>query len=239
MNSPQRLLFDKRATASEKRLLQSWAGEQPSAGAREETLAMLGIGTASLGAAGTSLAPKAVTLWTTLAVTKWLVGALAAITVAGALCFRGSSGPAVMPPRPPVADQTQRTLPLSALALPSLAKATAPAVAPPPSNTERARSPRASVPQEGALTQQIAILDHARATLAAGDPIGAGELLNEYGVRFPNGSFVEEAEVLRIEGLLREGDRAAANRIGTRFLSAHPTSAHATRVRTLVDGAAP
>ena len=84
------------------------------------------------------------------------------------------------------------------------------------------------------MAQEIAKLDQARAALTDGDAARTQQLVNDYEARFPEGSFLEEAEVLRIEALLQQADRAGATRVGTRFLGAHPTSPHAARVRTLL-----
>lgn len=245
MSDPQRLLFDKDATAAEKELLESWKREQPSAGARQKTLAMLGLGGASIGAAaaGSSIAPKALASWTMLAITKWLViGALlAGLTVAGVLSVRGSARPVEVPPPAPLAPSPPAPAPAPTRAVVEpWVPVPAPApVVPAPAIVKP--SPRADAhPIEGGtLAQQIALLDRARAALTAGDAAHAQELVNDYEARFPDGSFVEEAEVLRVEALIRAGDRAGATRVGTRFLSAHPTSAHAARVRALLGSAAP
>lgn len=249
MSDPKRFLFDADATAAEKELIESWKREQPSTDARDKTLAMLGIGGASIGAAaaaaGSSVAPKALTAWTSLALAKWLaIGALAAgLTVAGFLSLRNVNKPSPMTPPSlgPVSEPTLVTPP------PVVAPPAVPAPEAPPAvqlkspvTPKASRAPRTEArSDEGTLAQQIAALDSARAALVGGDAARAEQLVNEYEARFPSGSFVEEAEVLRIEILLRQGDRTGASRVGTRFLTAHPTSPHAARVRALLGSAAP
>jgi hypothetical protein len=95
-------------------------------------------------------------------------------------------------------------------------------------------SPAPSVSSESALASELAAIDLARRTLASGDPRRALGLLDDYAVRFPRGVLSAEATVLRIEALLRAGDRAAAQRLGARFLAANPTSAYVPRVQSLL-----
>ena len=82
--------------------------------------------------------------------------------------------------------------------------------------------------------QDIAVTDTA---LVAGDPAQSKKLVDDYTSRFPSGAFAQEAEVLRIEALIKEGNEDAAAPLGLRFLTEHPASPHAIRVRTLLGGA--
>jgi outer membrane protein assembly factor BamD (BamD/ComL family) len=59
-------------------------------------------------------------------------------------------------------------------------------------------------------------------------------LVDAYEAEYPGGAFTQEAEVVRVDALVREGNRAEAERAGKRFLSAYPKSPHAARVRTLL-----
>ena len=43
-----------------------------------------------------------------------------------------------------------------------------------------------------------------------------------------------EATVLRVEALVRAGDRSAAARVGNAFLAGNPQSPYATRIRSLL-----
>ena len=245
MSDPQRLLFDPGVTFSELQLLESWQLERPSVAARASTLAVLGLsGAGGAAAAGhvasalksSSIAPKASALWT-VALTKWLaLGAVGVgVTVAGALYLRQS------PPEP--ALEPTRQEPSTLVAVPTAAPTPTTNAAPeareapteklPPAKSLRAPrvEPRSA---EGSMAQEIAKLDQARVALTEGDAVRTQQLVNDYEARFPEGSFLEEAEVLRIEALLQQGDRAGATRVGTRFLGSHPTSPHAGRVRTLL-----
>jgi outer membrane protein assembly factor BamD (BamD/ComL family) len=90
--------------------------------------------------------------------------------------------------------------------------------------------PRAS----RALGDQVAAMDSARSALASGDAAEARRQLDDYEARFPNGVLAQEATVLRIEALLKQGQGGAARALGERFLADHPTSAHAAHVRRML-----
>jgi hypothetical protein len=91
-----------------------------------------------------------------------------------------------------------------------------------------------STPQK--LAEETAALDTARRALGAGAVPRALGALDDYGRDFPNGLLSPEATVLRIEALARRGDDAAALAAARSFLASHPTSTHARRVRSLVEG---
>lgn len=84
------------------------------------------------------------------------------------------------------------------------------------------------------LREENQMLGAARAALRSGDPASALEKLDAAGNRFPEGVLAQEREVLAIEALAKSGQRAAASARASAFLAAHPTSAHATKVRSFV-----
>ncbi|MGH7296275.1 MAG: outer membrane protein assembly factor BamD, partial [Polyangiaceae bacterium] len=73
--------------------------------------------------------------------------------------------------------------------------------------------------------------------LAAGDAAGALRRVDAYDREFPRGALAQEATTLRIEALLRQGQRDAALRLADRFLAANPRSPYAARIRLLVQRA--
>jgi outer membrane protein assembly factor BamD (BamD/ComL family) len=93
---------------------------------------------------------------------------------------------------------------------------------------------RVTPPAASSLAQQVAAVDRARAALDTGDAVRARHLVDSYEAEYPSGAFTQEAEVVRIEALVREGNRAEAERVGKRFLSAYPKTPHAVRVRALL-----
>jgi outer membrane protein assembly factor BamD (BamD/ComL family) len=89
------------------------------------------------------------------------------------------------------------------------------------------------------LPAEIALLDQARGAVAAGEPARALAILDGYTVRFPRGAMAPEATVLRIEALVKAGDRPAATRFADAFLATAPTSPYTTRIQSLLTTANP
>ena len=239
MSDPPRLLSDG-GDAFERDLLRSWDLEQPSDAARARALAAVGIAAGAAGAAkaagGAPLAPKGIGLGGALA--KWaLLGVLGFGTAGAAYVYVSSRhvAPPIAesPPKAPVLESTGPSAPATAEAS-ALAPAPLVTPAPPSVVTTPAHPSKHAVPSATALAEQVATLDRARAALASGDGAAALREIAACEARYPRGALFEEAEVLRIEALLAEGDRSAAGRAGARFLAAHPSSPHAAHVRALV-----
>jgi hypothetical protein len=87
------------------------------------------------------------------------------------------------------------------------------------------------------VRRQIEWIDHARSLAESGDATGALQSVDQYDRAYPHGVLSEEAALLRIEALAARGDRAAAATFAKRFLSEHPRSVHAAKVRALAPGA--
>ena len=69
------------------------------------------------------------------------------------------------------------------------------------------------------------------------DPSQALALAQEHAREYPNGLFAQEREVLAIEALLKLRQRAAAVARAKTFVGRYPGSAHARRVRALLERA--
>jgi len=82
----------------------------------------------------------------------------------------------------------------------------------------------------GALRDEIALIDGARAALAAGSSSQALSLLERYRARHPHGMLLPEALALRIEAIDRAGDHARARVLASAFLAQYPHSPLARRV---------
>jgi len=83
------------------------------------------------------------------------------------------------------------------------------------------------------LTEETRAVGAIRASLQKGDTREALRLLDAYEAEFAHGVLGEEAEVLRIETLIRAGNKDDAARRANRFLAERPSSPHAARVRTM------
>jgi hypothetical protein len=95
---------------------------------------------------------------------------------------------------------------------------------------------RAVVRSQPDISLEIAALDEARTALRQGRAQDALAALDRYGAEFGrNGGLRVEATVLRIDALLRSGNRARATELANAFLARNPKSPYAARVRALLD----
>jgi hypothetical protein len=241
MSDPRRLLHDEGSSEFEKSLVRSWDHEQPSNAARDATLVALGIGagaavTAAAGtasaaagagaAAGGSIAPKAA-VGGLLFLKWWGISTVVVGTAVGAAWVVHAQR--IMPP--PVVPSSAPTETTAIVPVSPPRDFVAPTPIPTAPPTHATLQPR---PTSSSLNDEILEMDRARAALDSSDPARALELVDAYESKHPHGSFVQEAEVLRIQALLARGDRAAAERTGNRFLATYPKSPHAPRVRSLL-----
>ncbi|MEO8797800.1 MAG: hypothetical protein ABI551_07945 [Polyangiaceae bacterium] len=231
MSDPRRLLTSDDAGALEKEMWASWRAEGPSPATRAKTLTALGLG-AGIAATG-SLAPKALSGVT--AIVKWLT----AVIVVGAA---STTAIVVLRARTPVdatplVSTSRAQVPLLESAAPPPLSITSdlPAVEPsslpvvPPLSPVPQRTPRrVSAPD---LAPQIALLDRARSSVTDGDPARALDLVRRYRRDYPGGAFQQEADVVEIEALEKDGDSDGAKTAARRFLAAHPTSPYTAQVR--------
>jgi len=111
-----------------------------------------------------------------------------------------------------------------------------PPPAPPPAPDETAAAVEAPPPpiDPRRLAAEVALLDRARAAVAAHDTAGALALLDEHRRSFGDGALVAEAEVVRIEALVAAHRTAEAAGLGRAFLTRFPHSPLAARVRSLI-----
>lgn len=107
------------------------------------------------------------------------------------------------------------------------------AVAEESSASKGARSVRHK-PDSDTLSQELALIDSARASLLAGQPAAALRTLNAYRTQFPKGALRAEATVQRVEALIAVGDRRSAQTIGESFLTRNPESPYSRRIASLL-----
>lgn len=84
------------------------------------------------------------------------------------------------------------------------------------------------------VAEEVTALDRARAALAAGDGNGALARLDAYERRYPTGTLLPEAAVLRVRALVQLRRSREARSAVDAFVSAHPGSPQAARLRALV-----
>jgi hypothetical protein len=259
MTSPQRLI-DGDATDFERALLDSWQRLEPSREARAKTLAKLGMGVGAAAvvattakAAGGSIAPKAIVassvflklLGVIVLGTTVTVGTLAYVHHDRQLRANGSTRASLSEeqPRanaPPVTTNTASAsgsgalAPSAGAAPPAVDVELGPNMAPNGSAVSRSRAPAVSNPKS-TLDEEVAMVAEARQAEAQGDSARAIQLLDAYDQKFPNGSLARESTTLRIEALVAEGNRSAAEKVANRFLASHPSSLDVRNVRRALD----
>ena len=102
-----------------------------------------------------------------------------------------------------------------------------------PAARRSARS--AARPSSGSsLAEQVQSLDRARVALGSGDAGAALSEISHYRKAWPKGVFLTEASVLEIEALAARGQRARAASLASAFVSTHPDSPQAERLRALI-----
>jgi hypothetical protein len=105
-----------------------------------------------------------------------------------------------------------------------------PATSASPVSTGRALGSVSASPRAGTLTDEVAAIDAASRSLAAGDADAALTKLAAYRARFPSGQLAAEAAALRVQALAKKGDRSAADREAAAFKATYPGDPQETRV---------
>lgn len=84
------------------------------------------------------------------------------------------------------------------------------------------------------LPEQVASLDRARMALGSGDSAAALAEITHYRATWPRGVFLTEASVLEIQALAKRGEIVLAGMRAKAFVTAHPDSPQADRLRQLI-----
>lgn len=234
-------------TPLEKLLLDASRAEMPSDDHKARMRAMLGIG---LPVSGPLAAPPPAAQHTAASMAPPPPGLLRSATAlkvaagAGALALIGALWLARQPVSAPVPAPPRVIAPLEApVALPA-APAAAAEVAPLPPIEQpveqapaapRARSAPPAASASDDLSEQIRLIEAARAGVASHAPRAALSALASYSVKFPRGSFGQEAMVLRIRALDQAGDSARATALAKAFVARFPTSPHVARLKPIAE----
>ncbi len=140
-----------------------------------------------------------------------------------AVVASASSTAAAHAPSDPSARVDLTVAPASA---PSAAASTLPA----PTTSVGVRSARTEG-SAGRLAREVQALELAQKALAAHNAGSALHLLDRYGAEFQGGALGSEATVLRVQALLMNGNRSAAQALADSYSSAHPDSPYAHRIQ--------
>ncbi len=242
MMEPRRL-HEESTSDLERALLNAGATYRCSSGARMKTLAALGLaGSAALsagaiGVSATSLLTK--WGWPKLLLTVAAIGAVTAVPLGYYVWHRHNSHLAYTAVTATVAKSNgPETFALqsenSQLSVPTQPAVAAAEVG---NDVKSAPSPRVETKPEtptSALSEELTALDGARSLLAQGDASGALSRLDAYNKSFPRGRLQLEGEVLRIDALMKSGQTDLAKKRAQAFLSKHPNSVLASRVKGLL-----
>lgn len=122
---------------------------------------------------------------------------------------------------------------------PSVVHPAAPASATAPKPVAAAARPPEPIvarraPEEPRATDEVELIVEARRSVAT-VPSAAARLLDRHARLFPSGVLEPEREALRAELAIRRGPRASGEQALARFERAHPGSAHAERLRRLLE----
>ena len=236
-------------TPLEKLLLDASRAEQPSDDHKTRLRTALGIGlplssplsvpppAAAPGQAAAAGTAPAAAVSKSAAYAKVAVGiGVAALIGAFAFTRQHDAAPASAPPAksPAVADVVAP--PATVVQVQEAAPAVSPL--PPvetPAPAAHAARGDASASATADLSEQIRLIEAARAGVAAHDPRAASSALDSYAAKFPRGSFGQEALVLRIRAIDQAGDSARATALAKSFVARFPNSPHVARLKPIAE----
>jgi hypothetical protein len=253
MNEPERL-HDGAGSQLLRAMISAARDEQPSDHALEKTLLAVGAGGAVLGAsaaaggaaAGASSSALEVGGASSFAmVVKWLgFGAVAGLFTAGAAVQIDERAQPIRRAAPVVVSGSLEPARPRVEAPARGALEPAPRTDEPEQRAAKRRAgaaPFAASPElqeeDPSLNAEVAALDRARRSLAAGQADQALRELSGYDREFPGGRLGPEALFLRMEAAAQRGDQAAAERAARELVQHHPKSPHAARARAVLAGA--
>ncbi|MEP7050257.1 MAG: outer membrane protein assembly factor BamD [Pseudomonadota bacterium] len=235
MKDFNRLLDDAQTDPLEAEILRLARVEAPSTESRRRILAGLGtsaaVGTVSRSSAGADKVGRAG------AALKWACAGIVAVGASAAVLWlaQPAARPRLVTSTPMVAPLPPRpSAPASASNAPDSLPAPPPTLPKPADRAARSLAPRSLAQPGPSLAEEVAVIRSAKQALAAGDAAQALHELHVYQAHFPGGRLAQEANIVRIEALLKSGNRAAADAAADRFLAAHPDSPYAPRVHTLI-----
>jgi hypothetical protein len=234
-------------TPLEKLLLEASRNEQPSEDHKARLRAALGIGLPLSGPlvapppAGPAPSPAAAAkaAGKSLSAAKAAVG-VAALALVGVLVLaRQGAEPADSSIKiaPPAAVVKKPELPSgnSVQKDDAIAVSPLPPIEQPSEVASRPARGAASPASSADLSEQIRLIEAARAGVAARDAGSALAALDSYAAKYPRGAFGQEAMVLRIRALDQSGDFARATSLAKSFVARFPQSPHVARLKPIAE----
>ena len=234
------------ATSDEIALLEASRRERPSARAQARALRALGVavGATTIGTTAPVAAAAATKGGLTFLSKIVILSLVGGGVVAGGATVRAVRHATQAPPRPAVVAVAKPVSPAPARTEESTAMSASTLASPPSSASIEVPRVHAGAPprlprpvsSNDPLARELKALELAHRALAAHDPRSALALLDRYRAQFPGGSLSSEATVLRAQALLESGDRAGAQAVADAYVSAHPDSPYAKRLKETVRG---
>lgn len=236
------------ATGLEQRLLRAATNEQPTRELSERMARGIGVALPAIGAGGAaSLSAKSAAAAAKAAVSSgsllpWISGVLVAALVAGGfVALRPNATPArARALSAPISTAVKAAPELAAPAIPPAA-ATPPTDASPQTADDAATNALGSFASQRSrattsaneLPKQVALVDAARAALAAGGAERALSSVREYQAVYPRGPFRPEVAAIKIEALLKLGRKTEARASAESFAATYGSGPLAERVARL------
>lgn len=231
-------------TEDELLVLRSADDDRPPTRSLPATLAAVGVGSAlASGAAAAKGASVATAKWgSVVAISKWVgIVALGGAAVTGGMVLvehsrqRASAAKALDRAHAPASEirvfEKPQTSTSPELRVPEPPTPAAAQEAGPVNPSGR----KVAAQSQPDISLEISALDEARTALRAGRTADALAALDHYDRAFAKGGSLRvEATALRIEALLRAGNRDRATLLANAFLAHNPKSPYAARVRALV-----
>ena len=236
--SDLKLVAPDQPTPLERMLLDAVANESPSAEQRMRVRQALGLPAVALVAPSVLSAGRRA---------LWLKAGAGLVVLSGALLlvlsgvarkaqptFTAQSVAAqVAAPSLPAPAEPRAAEPVAS-PLPPVELTADPAPAAKPSLRTRVSSASSASPDAAAdLSEQLRLIEAARAAIAGGNASAASAAVASYRSRFPRGPFGQEAAVLQIETLDLQGNHAKAAALARNFLARHPNSPHVSLVQRI------
>jgi hypothetical protein len=229
-------------TELEQRLVQAAGREQPSPELSERMARAIGIAAPFAGGGPdvSTNAPQPVPAPAAGIVSRsllpWISGGVVALVVAaGFVAMQPQTAPSEVPAEPtgaaavPVAPTVPEPQP--AEFPPARVAPTADEAARPATATSASRARVAPSAATGDLSEQIALVDDARAALASGAADRALASARDYQARYPSGTFRPEVTAIKIEALAKSGRTSEARTQAERFVATYGPGPLADRVR--------
>jgi TolA-binding protein len=245
MTDPRRLL-DGGGSNLERDLLEAGQAELPEASAKRRAAVALAIGaaTASVWPTAAYATAKAGKAGMPLLMKLLAAGAVGAGTLGTATYLITKNDPApVTEAAPPAAVETATRGASKPRVAPKPVETPAPAEpvataetaeAKPAPEVRRSPAPQSQAAPASSISEEIRVLDEARRAIASGDSTAAKRALEQHRQKYPKGALAEEAVLLQIESLVKQGKRGAARSLADRFRASHPNSPHLRRIESVL-----